>query len=95
MAFPDWLSGVEQWMREKEDYADHLLKVIMTPATLSGMLFNLLLIAVLPAIGEELIFRGVFQKIFMIFSDQVICQYGLHLFYSVQFISSFMDFFQD
>ena len=28
------------------------------------MMLNLLMIAVLPAIGEELIFRGVFQKIF-------------------------------
>lgn len=64
MAFPDWLPGIEEWMKEKEDYADHLLKEIMTPATLSGMWFNLLLIAVLPAVGEELIFRGVIQKIF-------------------------------
>jgi uncharacterized protein len=63
MELPDWLSGIEQWMIEKEDYADHLLEVIMTPATFGGMWFNLLLIAFLPAVGEELIFRGVFQKI--------------------------------
>ena len=62
MALPDWLSGIEQWMRAKEDYADHMLEVIMTPETFSGMWLNLLIIAVLPAIGEELIFRGVFQK---------------------------------
>ena len=42
---------------------DHLLDVIMTPETLSGMWLNLVIIAALPAIGEELIFRGVFQKI--------------------------------
>ena len=63
LTLPHWLSGIEQWMRYREDYASHLLDVIMTPESLSGMLFNLVLVAALPAIGEELIFRGVFQKI--------------------------------
>ena len=64
MVLPDWLSGVEQWMKDKEDYANHLMDLIMTPETFSGMWLNILIIAALPAIGEELIFRGVFQKIF-------------------------------
>jgi uncharacterized protein len=64
MVLPDWLSGVEEWMKEKEDYANHLLDLIMTPDTLTGMWLNILIIALLPAISEELIFRGVFQKIF-------------------------------
>ncbi len=64
MALPDRLSGVEQWMRDKEDYAGQLMDLLMTPETLSGLWLNLLIIACLPAIGEELIFRGVFQKIF-------------------------------
>ena len=64
MLLPDWLSGVGEWIRDKEDYADHLLELIMTPGTLAGMLLNLFIIAALPAISEELIFRGVFQKIF-------------------------------
>jgi uncharacterized protein len=64
LTLPDWLSGVEQWMRNKEDYADHLLDVIMTSGTFGGMLLNVLIIAALPAISEELIFRGVLQRIF-------------------------------
>ena len=64
MVLPDWLSGVGQWMRDKEDYADHLLDLIMTPETFAGMFLNIIIIAAIPAIGEELIFRGVFQKIF-------------------------------
>ena len=64
MVLPEWLSGVGEWMRDKEDYADHLLELIMTPETFAGMLLNILIIAALPAISEELIFRGVFQKIF-------------------------------
>jgi membrane protease YdiL (CAAX protease family) len=64
MVLPDGLSGVGEWMRDKEDYADRLLDLIMTPETLTGMWLNIIVIAALPAISEELIFRGVFQKIF-------------------------------
>jgi membrane protease YdiL (CAAX protease family) len=63
MTMPHCLSGIEQWMMDQEDRANHLLDVIMTPETFSSMLLNLILIAALPAIAEELIFRGVFQKI--------------------------------
>ena len=61
---PDWLPGIKQWMIEKEDYATRLIDMLMTSDTFWIMLMNLLMIAVIPAIGEELIFRGVFQKIF-------------------------------
>jgi len=64
MTLPDKLSGLELWMREKEDYADHLLDVIMTPGTFWGMWLNLIIIAALPAVSEELIFRGVLQRMF-------------------------------
>ena len=64
MHFPDWLSGVERWMAEKEDEANGMIDLIMTSHTIGIMILNILLIAALPAIAEELIFRGVFQKIF-------------------------------
>jgi uncharacterized protein len=64
MVLPEWLSGVEQWMKEKEDSADRLLGLIMTPGSLLGMCLNIVIISALPAVGEELIFRGILQKIF-------------------------------
>jgi uncharacterized protein len=64
MHLPDWLSGVEQWMIRQEDKSDNLIESLIAAKTLPVMLLNLFLIAVLPAVGEELIFRGVFQKIF-------------------------------
>ena len=64
MVLPDWLSGAGEWIRDKEDYADNLLELIMTADTFMGLWLNIILIAALPAISEELIFRGVFQKIF-------------------------------
>jgi membrane protease YdiL (CAAX protease family) len=64
MHLPQWLSGVEQWMIGKENSANRLARVFMTQDSFRAMLLNLLMIAILPAIGEELIFRGIFQKIF-------------------------------
>ncbi len=64
MHLPGWMSGVQKWMVEKEDQADGLISLLISSNTFGVMLLNIAVIAVLPAIGEELIFRGVFQKIF-------------------------------
>lgn len=63
MHLPGWLSGVEQWMIDKEDQADNLIDTLVSSNTFLTMLTNLLIIALIPAVAEELIFRGVFQKI--------------------------------
>lgn len=64
MKFPESLSGIEDWMRTMEDAAEVMVKKFMKVETISGLLFNVFMIAVLPAIGEELMFRGVIQRIF-------------------------------
>jgi uncharacterized protein len=64
MHFPEWMSGVEGWMRNAEDTAEKLTKAFLKVDTLGGLLLNLFMIAVLPALGEELLFRGVIQKLF-------------------------------
>ena len=61
--FPEWLTGVKKWMIEKEDNADSLIEKLIISDTFRILMLNLIIIAVLPAIGEELIFRGVFQKV--------------------------------
>ncbi len=64
MQLPDFLSGLESWMKEKELEMENLTKLLITTTTYSGLALNLLMIAVLPAIGEELLFRGALQNIF-------------------------------
>lgn len=64
MSLPDWMRGVEQWMRNAEDDAARLTKAFLKVESPSGLAFNLFMVALLPAIGEELLFRGVVQKIF-------------------------------
>lgn len=63
MVFPEWLSGVEQWMKNSEENAEMITRVFLNVDTTGGLLFNLFMIAFLPAIGEELLFRGVIQRI--------------------------------
>jgi membrane protease YdiL (CAAX protease family) len=64
MVFPEWLSGIERWMKNAEDSAAALTDAFLQVETIPGLAFNLFMIALLPAIGEELLFRGVIQKIF-------------------------------
>ena len=63
MHLPGWFSGVEKWMIVKEDKAAGLIDLLISSDTFWLMMLNLLVLAVIPSIGEELIFRGVFQKI--------------------------------
>jgi len=64
MHLPGWLSGVEQWMTEQEDKADKTIDLLIASKNSGIMIVNIFNIALLPAIAEELFFRGVFQKIF-------------------------------
>ena len=64
MRLPGFLSDLEEWMRRMEDQAAALIDRFMEVETIGGLLFNLFMIAVIPAVGEEFLFRGVVQKIF-------------------------------
>ena len=64
MQFPDFLAGLENWMKEKEMSAQVLTESFLQMDSIGSLVFNLFMIAVLPSIGEELIFRGVFQRLF-------------------------------
>lgn len=50
------------WMGELEDNAAEILKDILHMETVGSFLITLILVAVLPGIGEELVFRGILQK---------------------------------
>jgi membrane protease YdiL (CAAX protease family) len=63
MHLPVWLSGVENWMIKKEESTDDLIDTLIFSNTIPGMVLNLVIIAMIPAIAEEFIFRGILQKI--------------------------------
>ncbi len=62
---PESLSGLEQLMQQLEAQANALLQQFLTYGNGAWwvLLINLLVLAVLPAIGEELTFRGVLQQL--------------------------------
>ena len=64
MVLPEWMSGTEQWMRMQEDAAAQLTEQFLRVDTVGGLLVNIGLMALLPAVGEELTFRGVVQGMF-------------------------------
>lgn len=61
VSFPDSLKDIEQWAREREDLAETITKFLTQFSNTSQFLIGLLVIAILPAIGEELAFRGMLQ----------------------------------
>ena len=63
MQLPSFLSGLEEWMRAKEADAKILTEVFLNVDTIAGLLTNLLMIGLLAGLGEELLFRGVLQKV--------------------------------
>jgi membrane protease YdiL (CAAX protease family) len=64
MDLPAFLAPMEAWMKTKEETAKILTEQFMSVNTVGGLVANLLLMAVLPALAEELTFRGVLQRVF-------------------------------
>jgi len=59
-----WNAGLDlpAWMSAKEGQAEAITKLSLDRPNAGLLLFNLFMIAFLPAIGEELIFRGIIQR---------------------------------
>lgn len=62
MKLPAWLSGLEEWMRTQENNAKMLTDLLLGNREPIYILLNILVIALIPALGEELFFRGVIQE---------------------------------
>mgnify|MGYP006072263969 FL=1 len=87
LQLPDWMSGLEDWMRNAENEATVKTEALLRMDTYSNLIVNILLIGFLPAIGEELAFRGVIQQTLIGKSDNP------HLgIWGAAFIFSFIHF---
>lgn len=61
--FPEFLSGIEDWMHEKEMQAKQLTELFLKTNTITGLLVVIFIVAVVPALGEEFLFRGILLKL--------------------------------
>ena len=64
MVLPEFFSALENKFRDMEDRASELTQQMLAVNSMNGLLFNLLVMAVMPALGEELFCRGALQNIF-------------------------------
>lgn len=60
--FPD---SMQNWINEKEADAEKSVRAMLADRSISTLIINLIVIAGFAAIGEELLFRGMLQRIFI------------------------------
>ncbi len=65
VSLPGFLAGIEAWMKTAEEQAEKLTAAFLEMPAIGSFLFNLFMIALLPAIGEELLFRGLVQRLLL------------------------------
>ena len=70
MSLPAFLEPLEQWMKTSEESAKVLTEQFLNVTTFGGLIINILLMALLPAVAEELTFRGVMMSLFKARSER-------------------------
>ncbi len=63
MSLPAALSQFEQYLKNTEQANELMLKKLLVMDTLADFLINMLMVAVIPALGEEIFFRGCLQRV--------------------------------
>ncbi|MBM3415051.1 MAG: CPBP family intramembrane metalloprotease [Bacteroidetes bacterium] len=56
-------SGIESWMKEQEEDAAKTIQALLSRHTVKDLLLNIVFVAGLAAVGEELLFRGMAQRL--------------------------------
>ena len=62
--FPTWMDGFEKWARQWEDTQARMTSYLTEFKTVGQFLVGLVVVAVIPGIGEEILFRGIVQNEF-------------------------------
>jgi len=56
-------SNIEKWMKSSEDEASRTVQALLSHRSIKDLLINIICIAGLAAVGEELLFRGIAQRL--------------------------------
>jgi len=70
-SFPGFLSGFEEWAREKEEELKLITDFLTEFNSFGQFIIVFIIVAVIPGIGEELIFRGILQNKFHLFFKNI------------------------
>ncbi len=56
------IATLEELLRSLEEQTERMMMKLIETDNIGGLMLNLLMIAIIPAIGEELLFRGLMQR---------------------------------
>jgi membrane protease YdiL (CAAX protease family) len=63
MTLPSNLEALYNWMHQTEESANQIVFQFLDTRNVPTILFNIFMIAILPALGEEMLFRGALQPL--------------------------------
>jgi hypothetical protein len=90
LELPESMAAFEDAIRSLEDAAEKTTTEFLSVNTIGGLILNLIIIALLPAIGEELFFRGV---LFSLFKDWFKNAHWAVLITSILFSAAHLQFY--
>ena len=61
---PEWFPKISDWIIRKDEQAGRLTGWLIKADNTGGLLINIIVLSLLPAFGEEFMFRGIIQNIF-------------------------------
>lgn len=71
IVLPESMADLQQFFVETKESSEKTLKLLFEDKSISSLLINILIIAVIPGIVEELFFRGCMQRSFLIASKNI------------------------
>lgn len=71
MVLPSFMIGFEQWAKFEEEKMKIMTEYITFFNSNYQFLFGLIVIALIPAVGEEFVFRGVVQNVFTLYFKNI------------------------
>lgn len=83
MVLPEFMKGLEELFMEMETNANELTKQMLVADTAGQLLFNLLVMAVVPAIVEEVFCRGALLNIFSEKTNKIVSVWIVAIIFSL------------
>jgi hypothetical protein len=65
LALPGFMSEIENWMKNSEESLKKLTEAFLQMNGIGDVVVNVIVVALLAAVGEELFFRGAMQNVFL------------------------------
>jgi hypothetical protein len=63
ISLPERFSNLSEWIRSRQNEADRMTSLMIASGGLMSLSVNILIMAVIPAVAEEFLFRGVIQQL--------------------------------